>query len=129
MRIAAFFITMSLAVSVAACGGGGGKTGARNTAGAQASPAGGANPSMATGAAAPVPASLHCGAVQPVWANTKTHVYHEPSDPMYGRTKHGRYMCPSQATAAGYRAAGGGKYGGRKHRRAGGAMAQPSPSP
>ena len=62
--------------------------------------------SMAAGAMATVPPTLNCGAVKPVWANTKTHVYHEPNDPMYGRTKHGEYLCPSQAKAQGYHKAG-----------------------
>lgn len=57
--------------------------------------------------AAPVPADLNCGAVQPVWVNTKTHKYHEPSSPMYGKTKDGKYMCPSAAKAEGDTAAGG----------------------
>ena len=46
-----------------------------------------------------------CGAVKAVWVNTKTHVYHEPTDPMYGKTKHGEYMCPSAAKKAGNRPA------------------------
>jgi hypothetical protein len=58
------------------------------------------------GAAAPVPASVNCGAVQPVWVNTKSHTYHEPNDPYYGKTKHGMYMCPSAAKKAGYHKAG-----------------------
>lgn len=49
----------------------------------------------------------NCGAVQPVWVNLKTKVYHEPGDPAYGNTKHGEYLCPSQATAQGFHAAGG----------------------
>lgn len=47
-----------------------------------------------------------CGAVQPVWVNLKSKVYHEPGDPRYGKTKNGEYLCPSQATAQGFRAAG-----------------------
>lgn len=88
------------------------------------------------GAATPaaVPASLHCGAVAPVWANTRTHVYHVSSDPLYGRTKRGEYMCPQTAASEGYHKAGGASEGGtmrgRHHRRSGGTMmAQPSPSP
>lgn len=56
--------------------------------------------------AAPMPAGLKCGAVKPVWVNTATHVYHLSSDPEYGRTKSGTYMCASQAVAAGNRRAG-----------------------
>lgn len=56
----------------------------------------------------------NCGAVQPVWVNLKTKVYHEPGDPRYGNTKHGEYLCPSQATAQGFRPAGGGTPGRRK---------------
>lgn len=50
----------------------------------------------------------NCGAVQPVWVNLKTKVYHEPGDPRYGNTKHGEFLCPSQATAQGFHPAGGG---------------------
>jgi hypothetical protein len=58
------------------------------------------------GVAAPLPSTINCGSDQPVWVNQRTHVYHEPADPLYGRTKHGAYMCPSAAVAAGYHPAG-----------------------
>lgn len=44
----------------------------------------------------------NCGAVKPVWVNLKTKAYHEPGDPFYGKTKHGEYLCPSQAKAQGF---------------------------
>ena len=49
----------------------------------------------------------NCGAVQAVWVNLKTKVYHEPGDPYYGKTAHGEYLCPSSAKAKGYRPSGG----------------------
>lgn len=54
----------------------------------------------------PVPADLNCGAVKPVWVNTHTKAYHEAGDPYYGRTKNGKYMCPSAAAAEGDHPAG-----------------------
>ena len=103
-----------------ACGGGKSAANtASNAAGAVQSAAGNAAGAMqnAAGSAANSAQSAagnltkpNCGAVQAVWVNTSTHVYHEPSDPMYGNTKHGKYMCPSQAKAEGDRPAGGGKH-------------------
>ncbi len=57
-------------------------------------------------AVVPVPAGLACGAVKPVWVNLRSKAYHEPGDPYYGRTKNGKYLCPAQAQAQGYHAAG-----------------------
>lgn len=86
-----------------ACGG-------NKSASTAASPAEGASSSAMSGNAmgsenaGTIP---NCGAVKAVWVNTKTKVYHESTDPMYGKTKHGKYMCPSQAKAEGDRPAGG----------------------
>lgn len=71
----------------------------------------------------PVPSSLNCGAVQPVWTNPKSHAYFEASAPFYGRTKNGTYMCPKDAVAAGYH-----KASGRRHH-GGGSMEGAEPSP
>jgi hypothetical protein len=66
---------------------------------------------MATGAmanlppAAAIPASLHCTDAI-VWVNVSKKTYHMPGDKMYGRTKHGEYMCQGAADAKGYRMAG-----------------------
>jgi len=82
-------------------------------------------------------ASMDCGAVKPVWVNTKSKAYHEQGDPVYGHTKHGKYMCPSAAMAAGYHLAGSSRGSSsmrgehRKHRGShgdtSGAMETPTP--
>lgn len=104
-------ITALIAIAFAGCGGNknAATTTTTTTTTATTAPvAGGAGTSagMAAGTQAAVPADLNCGAVQPVWVNTRTHVYHEPTDPYYGKTRSGKYMCPSAATAEGDRASG-----------------------
>ena len=122
---------LGAAILAVGCGGGGNKAAQQSTAApAVASPAAVPAGGGSAAAVAPVPAKLKCGAVTPVWANTRTHVYHTASDPLYGRTKHGQYMCPQQAASAGYHAAGG-AHARKGHHKAvnPGAMARPSPSP
>jgi len=63
------------------------------------------------------PPNINCGAVQPVWVNTRTHVYHMPGDRAYGRTRSGKYLCPSAARAEGDHPAGGGTMSTRHHKR------------
>ncbi len=126
---------------LAACGSGGGNQNSSASAEASAS----AGPMMTSGAMnaaspgamqggnmqaiesrpqAPIPSSLNCGAVQPVWTNPRSHTYFEPTAPVYGRTKSGSYMCPSAAVAAGYH-----KASGKRHHGGGGMMyGQPSPA-
>ena len=91
----------SAAASAAAAAGGAMANGANAAGGAMAS-AGNAMQSEAgkMGATAPVPADLKCSDAV-VWVNTKTHVYHMSTDPMYGKTKKGAYMCEAAAKAAG----------------------------
>jgi hypothetical protein len=98
---------------LAACGGG--KSSNSNATNATKSEVSAA-PAMTAGGAsnATIP---NCGAVQAVWVNLNSKVYHEPGDPAYGKTKRGEYLCPSQATAQGFRAAGGESSGGRRHQR------------
>jgi hypothetical protein len=84
---------------------------AANAAGSAASGAMGSANSMAKGAMGKMGAASgtipNCGAVKAVWVNLKSKAYHEPGDPYYGKTKHGEYLCPSQAKAQGFHRAGG----------------------
>jgi hypothetical protein len=113
-------VSIACFLALTACGGGSSSSdnsadnSAANTAANAAAPAasdagGGMSSAMGdTSGVAAVPASLNCGAVKPVWVNLNTKVYHEPSDPYYGKTKHGEYLCPSVAKKDGYHRAGGG---------------------
>jgi hypothetical protein len=59
-----------------------------------------------------------CGAGDPaVWVNTKSKVFHSSADPLFGKTKHGGYMCTAAALAAGNRAAKPGAPTSPRHRR------------
>ncbi|MGZ3527545.1 MAG: hypothetical protein ACXVAO_07555 [Vulcanimicrobiaceae bacterium] len=110
------FACIALLASVALAGCGGGKstnTTATTTTQSSAAPQAVPTTEAQREAAAlpqsvmePVPAALNCGAVKPVWVNLRTKAYHEPADPYYGRTKYGKYMCPSAAQAAGFHPAG-----------------------
>ncbi len=72
--------------------------------GAMQSSNGMGNPNRET-SQAPIPPNLGCTNSRPVWVNTRTKVYHVPEDPLYGRTRHGQYMCENDAVAAGDHAA------------------------
>ncbi len=104
-------------VGLTACGSSKSASNAANTAasaaGNAASSAGNAASnamsSMSNGAMGSADGSIpNCGAVKAVWVNLNSKVYHEPGDPYYGKTKHGGYLCPSQAKAQGFHAAGAG---------------------
>ncbi len=121
-------LAVTVLIALAACGGGGNNqsssaasptassNGIMTSESANPSPStvvngpmGGVNASgepMAPGTLATVPPGLSCGSQRAVWVNTKTHVFHEPTDPYYGRTKHGQYMCRKQALKEGDRPAG-----------------------
>lgn len=119
---------------LAACGGGGGdQNSSSGSAEASSSPGammtsgamqGGNMQAIESRPQAPIPSTLNCGAVAPVWTNPRSHTYFEPAAPFYGRTKNGAYMCPSAAVAAGYH-----KASGRRHHGGGGMEgAEPSPA-
>ncbi len=98
------------AVAIVALAGCGGSSSASSTA---ASPAAKATTeamreqgALPMAAATAVPKDLNCGAVKPVWVNLNTKAYHTSDDPYYGKTKNGKYECPSAAAADGYHAAG-----------------------
>jgi hypothetical protein len=91
---------VTILLALVACGGGKSSQNATSAPASGAASVGikGANPSAAP----------NCGAVQAVWVNLNTKVYHEPGDQYYGKTKHGEYLCPAQAHAQGFHKAGAG---------------------
>lgn len=99
-----YIASVLLLCGLVACGGG-------KSTSAAASPNDAASGAMSGGSmeSANAGAIPNCGAVKAVWVNTNSHVYHEPGDPYYGKTKHGKYMCPSAAKKEGDHPAGGAK--------------------
>ena len=73
-----------IVMTLSSCGGG------------KSSGAGSPHPSAAASAAA-----LNCGGESPVWAIGRAKAYLLASDPHYGKTKYGHYICLSQARAEG----------------------------
>ncbi len=87
-RVRVTLALIVLAFALAACGG--------NKSGANAARVG------TSGAPA---RSLNCNGESPVWALSNPKVYLVSSDRLYGKTKHGRYVCLSVAQAEGYQPA------------------------
>ena len=50
-----------------------------------------------------IAARRHCPRDEVVWLNLPTGIYHEKGMRWYGRTKHGAFVCKSEAEAAGDR--------------------------
>ncbi|HVN69850.1 MAG TPA: hypothetical protein VMU38_09405 [Candidatus Binatia bacterium] len=96
----------------AGCGGSKSNNAGSSSAGSANAAASSQPESAATAAGIP-----NCGAVKAVWVNLSTKVYHEPGDQYYGKTKHGEYLCPSQATAQGFHRAGGGEQTGQTRKK------------
>ncbi len=114
-RLFSIFAALAAAATLAACGGkaasdnntaSAAMQNASNTATSAMGDTSGSGTSGAMGGAQ-VP-TINCGAVKPVWVNLTSKAYHEPNDPYYGKTKHGQFMCPSEAKKEGYHPAGGG---------------------
>jgi len=106
--IPARLLAAAAIVALAACGGSKTTTSTTTTV-ASAAPTTEAQREQAAlpmAAATAIPKDLNCGAVKPVWVNLNTKAYHTSDDPYYGKTKNGKYECPSAAVADGYHAAG-----------------------
>lgn len=101
-------LSLCAVFALAACGGGKSSSASSSASSAAATQAASSAPMQAAAGADAAGSVPNCGAVQAVWVNLNSKVYHEPGDPLYGKTKHGEYLCPSQARAQGFRPAGGG---------------------
>lgn len=65
-----------------------------------------AAPAAKSRAAADAPVAVRCASGDPVvWLNTETKVYHLSGSRYYGKTKHGKYLCRTEAAKAGARLA------------------------
>ena len=105
-RASKAFVATILILSAVACGGGKSSQTATQAVATATTEAQREQAALPMTSVAALPATLKCGATQPVWVNLNTKSYHEAGDPYYGRTRNGQYMCPSQAVAQGYHAAG-----------------------
>lgn len=119
--------------SLAACGGGGAKSTVTATATPMSEMAR-EQAALPSSVVAPIPKTVNCGKDQPVWVNMHTKSYHKASDPYYGRTKNGQYMCEAQAEQQGFHAAGSshasssasGHHKHKRHHRKGGSVSDQS---
>ncbi len=102
---ARFLVAVAI-VALAGCGGGSASSTAASPAVKATTEAMREQGALPMAAAAAVPKDLNCGAVKPVWVNLNSKAYHTSDDPYYGKTKNGKYECPSAAAADGYHAAG-----------------------
>jgi hypothetical protein len=110
-RIVSGITAICAAAILVGCGGGGSSSSTSTpTPGAMAAPGATMEAQHTHGAplaqAAPVPPGLKCTGDVMVWVNLDRKSYHESTDPYFGRTKSGKYMCKADAVTAGYHAAG-----------------------
>lgn len=83
---------------------------ATTTTGATAAKAMPQHPSSAGGFQSEAAAKAHCPSDTVMWGNSSTKVLHYAGSTSFGKTKHGSYMCESEATKAGYHVAKGEKH-------------------
>jgi hypothetical protein len=112
-RFISGFAAICAAAIIAGCGGGSSSsTSSTPTPGAMAATTGApmsaqhVRGALPLAQAAPVPQGLTCSGDVIVWVNLPRKSYHASTDPYFGRTKNGKYMCKADAVTAGYHAAG-----------------------
>ena len=105
-RVLSCLAALSAAAIVAGCGGGGNSSNATSASPTATTEAQRETAALPLAQAAPIPKDLQCSGDGVVWANEKTKAYHLSADPYFGRTKNGKYLCKTDAAAAGYHVAG-----------------------
>ena len=107
VRRSTFVSLLIAAAVVAGCGGGSQSSSSQATAAPMATTeTQREQAALPASAMQPVPKDLGCSGADVVWVNMKTKSYHGSTDPFFGRTKNGKYMCKAAADAAGYHMAG-----------------------
>lgn len=82
-----------------------------NAAQTSTTPAAAGTPARATGSfATEGAAKAHCPSDTVMWGNSETKVLHYAGTKLYGKTRHGGYMCESEATKTGFHVAKGEKH-------------------